>query len=176
MTGGLDIAGAPMVQRVETVGPARGLVDALSRHWPEYLMEAAGLGLFMVSAGLFGTLLFNPASPAVEVLPDPFARQALMGAIMGQTAIGIIYSPWGRQSGAHLNPAVTLTFWRLGEIAHWDAAFYVLAQFAGGALGVLAVLAVCGRAFADPPVSYVATVPGPAGLLAALLAEAAIAA
>ena len=61
-----------------------------------------------------------------------------MGAIMGLTAIGLIYSPWGQQSGAHLNPAVTLTFWRLGKVATWDALFYVLAQFAGGALGVLA--------------------------------------
>ena len=39
-----------------TAGPT----DALRRHWPEYLMEAAGLGLFMVSAGMFGTLLFHP--------------------------------------------------------------------------------------------------------------------
>src|SRR5262245_18481182 len=33
------------------------MTDALRRHWPEYLREAAGLGLFMVSAGLFGTVL-----------------------------------------------------------------------------------------------------------------------
>src|SRR5687767_12327179 len=89
-------------------GPARGPVDALRRHWPEYLMEAAGLGLFMISAGLFGTLLFFPGSPLAESLPDPMARRALMGLIMGLTAIAIIYSPWGQQSGAHLNPAVTL--------------------------------------------------------------------
>ena len=50
----------------------------------------------------------------------------------------------------------------------------MLAQFVGGALGVLLVLALLGAAFADPPVSYVATVPGPAGALVALLAEAAI--
>jgi hypothetical protein len=80
-------------------GPARGLVDALRRHWPEYLMEAAGLGLFMVSAGLFGTLLFFPGSPVIEALPDPLLRRALMGLIMGLTAIAIIYSPWGQQSG-----------------------------------------------------------------------------
>jgi aquaporin Z len=159
----------------ETSGPAVGAADALHRHWPEYLMEAAGLGSFMVSAGLFGTLLFYPDSPAVAALPDPMVRQALMGVIMGLTAIGIIYSPWGQQSGAHLNPAVTLTFWRLGKIATWDALFYVLAQFLGGALGVLAVLAVLGHAFADAPVSYLATVPGPAGHLVALLAEASIA-
>ena len=137
-------------------------------------MEAAGLGLFMISAGLFGTLLFHPGSPVVALVPDPLARRALMGVIMGLTAIGLIYSPWGQQSGAHLNPAVTLTFWRLGKVATWDAAFYVLAQFAGGALGVLLVLALLGQAFADPPVHYVATMPGPHGLGAALIAEVVI--
>jgi aquaporin Z len=168
-------ATAPPRRRRPISGPATGAADALRRHWPEYLMEAAGLGLFMVSAGLFGTLLFYPGSPAVAALPEPLIRQALMGLIMGLTAIGLIYSPWGQQSGAHLNPAVTLTFWRLGKIATSDAVFYVLAQFAGGALGVLAVLGVLGAAFADPPVRYVVTVPGPAGELVALLAEAAIA-
>src|ERR687891_2816511 len=154
-----------------TAGPT----EALRRHWPEYLMEAAGLGLFMISAGLFGTLLFHPGSPVAQALSDPLLQRALMGLIMGLTAIAIIYSPWGQQSGAHINPAVTLTFWRLGKVATWDAVFYVLAQFVGGALGVLAVLALVGQPFADPPVSYVATVPGPAGALVALLAEATIA-
>ena len=35
---------------------------ALLSHWPEYVMEAAGLALFMISAGLFGTLLGDPES------------------------------------------------------------------------------------------------------------------
>jgi aquaporin Z len=155
-------------------GPAISAADALRRHWPEYLMEAAELGLFMISAGIFGTLLFHPGSPLAALLPDPLLRRALMGVIMGLTAIGLIYSPWGQQSGAHLNPAVTLTFWRLGKVATWDALFYVLAQFAGGALGVLVVLALLGAAFAEPPVSYVATVPGPHGAAAALIAESVI--
>jgi aquaporin Z len=150
-----------------TAGPT----EALRRHWPEYLMEAAGLGLFMISAGLFGTLLFHPGSPVAQALSDPLLQRALMGLIMGLTAIAIIYSPWGQQSGAHINPAVTLTFWRLGKVASWDALFYVAAQFAGGALGVMALL---GALFADPPVSYVATVPGAGGIALALLAEAAI--
>jgi aquaporin Z len=158
----------------KVVGPAHGPVDALRRHWPEYLMEAAGLGLFMVAAGLFATLLWYPASPLAQALPDGMMRRALMGLIMGLTAVAIIYSPWGQQSGAHINPAVTLTFWRLGKVATWDAVFYALAQFAGGALGVLAVLALLGAIFADPPVSYVATRPGAAGVAIALLAEAVI--
>jgi aquaporin Z len=97
-----------------------------------------------------------------------------MGLAMGLTAVALIYSPWGKQSGAHLNPAVTLTFWRLGKIETWDAVFYVIAQFAGGAIGVLLVLGVVGRAFADAPVSYVATLPGTAGPAAAFVAEVAM--
>jgi aquaporin Z len=151
-----------------------GALEALRRHWPEYLMEAAGLGVFMISAGLFGTLLFDPGSPVARALSDPLLQRALMGLIMGLTAIGIIYSPWGQQSGAHINPAVTLTFWRLGKVKTWDAIFYVIAQFVGGALGVLLVLALLGAAFAAPPVQYVVTVPGPDGTLVALIAEAAI--
>ncbi len=151
-----------------------GRIAALRRHWPEYLMEAAGLGLFMVSAGVFGTLLEYAGSPVRQAIPDPLARRALMGLLMGLTAVGIIYSPWGQRSGAHINPAVTLTFWRLGKVATWDAVFYVAAQVAGGALGVALVLALLGSAFAEPPVSYVATVPGAAGVTVALLAEVAI--
>jgi aquaporin Z len=123
---------------------------------------------------VFATLLEYPGSPLHQALPDPLVRRLLMGMAMGLTAVGIIYSPWGQQSGAHINPAVTLTFLRLGKIAPWDAAFYVAAQFAGGTAGVLLVLAALGNGFARPPVSYVATVPGPAGVTVALLAEAAI--
>ena len=39
------------------------LAAAARRHWPEYLMEAAGLGLFMLAASAFATLLEHPASP-----------------------------------------------------------------------------------------------------------------
>jgi len=148
--------------------------DALRQHWPEYFMEAAGLGLFMISAGVFGTLLEYPGSPVQQAVADPFLRRILMGTAMGLTAIGIIYSPWGKQSGAHINPAVTLTFFRLGKIEPWDALFYVAAQFAGGIAGVLLVALALGHSFADPPVTYVATIPGSVGPAIAFLAEVAI--
>ena len=150
------------------------MLDALKRHWPEYLMEAAGLGLFMISAALFVALLEHPASPVREAIADPFLRRMLIGLAMGLTAIGIIYSPWGKQSGAHLNPAVTLTFFRLGKIEPSDALFYVAAQFAGGIAGVLIAEAALGMAIVDPSVNYVVTVPGSDGPAVAFAAEVVI--
>ena len=151
------------------------MLNALRRHWPEYLIEAAGLGGFMISACLFTVLLEYPTSPARQAITDPLLRRLLMGMAMGLTAVGIIYSPWGQRSGAHLNPAVTLTFFRLGKVRGWDALFYVAAQFAGGATGVLLVARVVGPALADPSVNYAATVPGLVGPGVAFAAEAVIA-
>lgn len=144
---------------------------AAKNHWPEYLMEAAGLGLFMISAGLFTILLYHPTSPLVQAIPVEIIRRVLMGLAMGSTAVGIIYSPWGKQSGAHLNPAVTLTFWRLGNIAPWDAAFYVMAQFAGGVAGMALVAAFAKKMLAHPDVNYAVTVPGMNGVGTAFVAE-----
>jgi hypothetical protein len=43
-----------------------------------------------------------------------------MGLAMGATIVAIVVSPWGKQSGAHFNRAVTFTFYRLGKVASWD--------------------------------------------------------
>jgi aquaporin Z len=149
------------------------MMQTLRRHWPEYLMEAAALGSFMVSACLFGALLGYPGSPVYRAIPDAHLRRVLGGLAMGLTAILIIRSPWGMQSGAHMNPATTLTFLRLGKIDRRDALFYVLAQCAGGAGGVLLASAVF-DAVRDPSVNYVVTVPGPSGAAVAFAAEMAI--
>jgi aquaporin Z len=145
--------------------------EALTHHWPEYLMEAAGLGIFMLSACVFATLLEHPASPVRQAISDPVLRRLPMGLAMGLIASSIIYSPWGKQSGAHLNPSVTLTFLRLGKVAPWDALLYVVAQCVGGVTGVLLAAAVLGHVLADPAVNYVATVPGVYGVGVAFLAE-----
>ena len=125
----------------------------LLRHWPEYLIEGWALGMFMVSAGVFATLFDYPGSPLHHAIADANVRRALVGIAMGLTAIALIYSPWGKRSGAHMNPAVTLTFLRLGKSPAGMRLFYILAQFVGGTLGVLLVAAVLGAAFAQPPVA-----------------------
>ncbi|MFN0128143.1 MAG: MIP/aquaporin family protein [Verrucomicrobiales bacterium] len=128
----------------------------------------------MISAATFTILLEHPDSPAVAALPDAFVRRMLIGVAMGLTALALILSPMGKRSGAHFNPAVTLTFWRLGKVQTWDALFYVVAQFLGGVAGVAIVAAIAPRLLADSSVNYVATLPGAKGAGIAFASEFAI--
>lgn len=138
----------------------------------EYLADGLGLAVFMVSACTFALVLEHPGSPVRALLPDVAVRRALMGLAMGGTLVANVMAPWGRRSGAHWNPGVTLAFWRLGHVRNADVAGYVLAQFAGGAAGVALVALLAGPALADPHVHFVVTRPGPAGVGAAFAAEA----
>ncbi len=157
------------------IGWPQSAVATFRKHWPEYLCEAACLGIFMISAGGFTALLEYPGSPVHNAIPNDFTRLALNGLAMGLTAICIIYSPWGARSGAHMNPAVTWTFFRLGKVKPWDALFYPMFQTLGGVMGVLLVKFMLGRVFTETPVNYVVTVPGKTGVAAAFIAEIVIA-
>ena len=117
----------------------------------------------MVSACFFGILLEHVSGLGGRILG---------GLAMGLTAVAIISSPWGQRSGAHMNPAFTLTFLSLGKIAPWDAVFYVMAQFGGGVSGVLLSAAIIGSPLERA--HFVATVPGPDGPWIAFAAEFAI--
>jgi aquaporin Z len=151
------------------------MMRALRSHWPEYLIEATCLAVFMVAANVFAAAIFHPSSPVSRWLRDPLEARFLMGLAMGGTAIALIFSPWGQRSGAHMNPATTLTFYRLGRVSAWDAVFYVGAQFAGGLAGTLAATGLLGDAIAHPSVDYVVTLPGAGGPWVAFAAELAIA-
>ncbi len=144
---------------------------ALGTHWPEYLMEAANLGIFMISACVFGVLLGYPGAPLHEAIQSPMLRQLAGGIAMGLTAIGIISSPWGQRSGAHMNPSLTLSFFMLGKVQRWDALFYVVFQFLGGIGGVALAYLLLGPALRHMTVNYVVTVPGAPGPAVAFWAE-----
>ncbi len=139
--------------------------------WALYLFEGSELALFMISACVFSVLLFHPSFPVAHLIPSALCRRALMGAAMGVTAILIIRSPMGKRSGAHFNPAITLTYLRLGKISLQDATFYMLFQFVGGIAGVGISSLVLGRSLAAPPIDYAVTVPGRFGVPGAFGAE-----
>ena len=137
-------------------------------------MEMFELGVFLICATAVTALMEHPVSPLRQSIGAPWIRRALTGVAMGLIAVAIIYSPWGRRSGAHFNPSVTLTFLRLGKITATDAFFYIAAQFAGATTAVLLVATVIRRVAANPSVNYVATVPGSPGPLVAFAGELAI--
>ena len=148
-----------------------GAKRALLQHWPEYMIEGLCLGIFMISACTFAAMLEHPASPVRMSITSPNVRRFLGGIAMGLTAITLIYSPLGRRSGAHMNPATTLTFYRLDKIAGWDAAFYMLSQFLGGLLGTSVALLVLGQRLSHANVNFAITRPGMRGVALAFLAE-----
>jgi aquaporin Z len=73
-------------------------------------MEAGELALYMFFACAFATLLQHPASPVRHFIVSAVLRRALMGLAMGAMVIAIVMTPWGKQSGGHFNPAITLLF------------------------------------------------------------------
>ncbi|PZR77628.1 MAG: hypothetical protein DLM52_04105, partial [Chthoniobacterales bacterium] len=145
--------------------------DALTNHWPRYLMEGAELGIFMIVALWFTIALEYPPSPIHKAIGSPLLRRSILGLAIGVTVAILIYSPWGMQSGAHFNPSVTLAFLYQHRIQPWDAFFYVVAQFVGGWLGVVLAALPFRKASRHPKVNFVVTVPGPRGVLVAFAAE-----
>src|SRR5215813_8840611 len=146
----------------------------IPKHWPEYLMEAGELAIYMFSTCLLATLLQHPASPVRHAVRADLSRRALMGLAMGTIIVAIILSPWGQQSGGHFNPAVTFAFYRLGKLKPWDALLYPTAQFAGAIVGVAVARYVLQGAPGNDAVRYAVTVPGMYGKAVAFLAETSI--
>ena len=90
---------------------------------------------------------------------------------MGVAAVFLIYSSWGKRSGAFMNPAMIVSFLRLGRVKPIDAFGCVACQFIGGTLGVILPALVLGSWVMHPSVNYVVTVPGSSGLAAARMGE-----
>ena len=114
---------------------------------------------FMIAAGMVTCLFEYPSSPVHQAIANADLCRLFIGIAMGLTAIALIYSPWGKQSGAHINPAITLTFYRLGKVKRQDALFYILFQCLGGITGVYVVVFLLRNIFTQPPINYIVTVP-----------------
>ena len=72
-----------------------------------------------------------------ETLAGGNAAIALLGnSIATGAGLYVLITVLGPISGAHFNPAVSLTFWRTGELSLGLFAAYVAAQICGGVIGV----------------------------------------
>ena len=95
------------------------------------------MGFYLFFTCLFATLLQHPASPIRHLLPNGTIRRACLGILVGATIVAIVLTPWGKQSGDHLDPAMPSTFYPLRKLEFWGAIFYGAAQFAGATAGVV---------------------------------------
>ena len=138
----------------------------------EYAAEFLGTTLLLL-VGLSAVVADSAThSPIVSSVPDSSLRHLLTALIVAGTLTAIVYSPLGRRSGGHLNPAVTLAFLRLGKITWRNAARYAAAQIAGALTGAALVLLIW-RGWATS-VHVGATTPRVGGPWAAAAAETAM--
>lgn len=150
---------------------AKQLKAAFRQNWKHYLQEALGLAIFMVSACFFSAMLFSEKSLWYHTIHSEMLKNAVMGIIMGLTALFIFYSAWTAPSGSQINPAATITFLRLGKMCRYDALFFIIFQTIGGTVAVYVMQSLMDTLLTGPPVNSVVTVPGKQGPWWALLTE-----
>lgn len=142
-------------------------------HLRAWLSEFVGTAL-VLGVGVSSICLALGEVGKASIMPYS-ARLLLVGLVFGATAALFSITPLGRLSGAHLNPAITATFWLLGK-AHWhDLAGYVTSQLLGAIAGTSLAAVLWSQQARE--VSFGATQPGPgitplaaAGLEAAMTA------
>jgi aquaporin Z len=108
-------------------------------HWAEWACELVGTALLLFGGLSAVCLDFAPGSPVASVVADRSARLLITGLLFAGTGSLVAVSPLGRRSGAHLNPSVTLAFWRRGHMHPHDLVGYIGAQIAGAFAGTALV-------------------------------------
>ena len=129
----------------------------MRRNLPAYFAEFAGTAVMLFVGVSAVAFMWAPGSP-VPVVPSPALRRLLTGVMFAGGATAVVYSPLGQISGGHINPAVTLAFWKMGKVPTRVAVIYVVAQFAGAFLGAYAAGLAWGPLTVG--VQYAAPVPG----------------
>ena len=94
----------------------------------DYLAEF--LGSFFLVATVIGSGIMG------DRLSDDVAVSLLGNTIATGAILFVLIKMFGKVSGAHFNPAVSIVFLIRKEIGHKKFLFYILCQFAGGIIAV----------------------------------------
>jgi aquaporin Z len=125
--------------------------------WRLFVSEMVGMAVLLLGGLSLVIFMFGAGSPMERLVPSVLLRQILTGFLFGCLGATIALSTVGKESGAHVNPAVTFGFWLMQKLDARTALGYVVAQLIGACLGSVPLLAwgSMGRS-----VAFGATVPG----------------
>ncbi|MFZ0452383.1 MAG: aquaporin [Ignavibacteriaceae bacterium] len=137
--------------------------------WTLFASEFIGTALLVLVGLSFVIIDFGKDSFMLNLIPDDGIRRLITGFLFGSTGALIAVSWIGKESGAHINPVVTLAFWIQGKITISHAAGYIFSQLTGAIFGALPLL---WWAKTGSSIQYGATFPGDGyTVYAALLGE-----
>jgi aquaporin Z len=131
--------------------------DSWQVPWRLFLSELVGTAVLLWWGLSLVIFMFGAGTPMERVVPSVVLRQIMTGFLFGCVGATIALSPVGKESGAHINPAVTLAFWLFQKLDTRTALGYVVAQLIGASVGCVPLLAwgLMGRS-----VAFGATIPG----------------
>ncbi len=104
-------------------------------NWTEYLCEFGGTAIHVL-VGLTGIYLVGFLNLTA------FVQYFIIGVFFALGLMAVVYSPLGKRSGGHINPAVSTAFWLNGLMRGVDTLAYIIAQLAGAVFGAWVAFAL----------------------------------
>jgi Major intrinsic protein len=108
--------------------------DSWRSFWRLFLSEAIGTALLLLIGLSLVIVMFATGSPMARLPPSEGWRQMITGFLFGSTGALIALPVLGKESGAYLNPVVTLDI-----LCSFLAMTFVSVTLASGAIATYAV-------------------------------------
>lgn len=109
--------------------------------WKRCAAELIGTALLVLIGP--GTAAFLGILTAKSNQAATLADIGVVSLVFGLVVAAMIYT-FGKVSGCHINPAVTVALASVGRFSWQDVPAYIVAQCVGGVLGALGIVAVLG--------------------------------
>jgi aquaporin Z len=122
-----------------------------------FFSEFVGTALLVLGGLSVVIVMSGASSPIAHWLPSEPLRTIATALLFGSIGSAIAVSWVGKESGAHINPAVTVGFWIMRKLDLRAAVGYIIAQLLGAGIGALPLLA-WGSMGAS--IAFGATIPG----------------
>lgn len=105
-----------------------------------FLSEMTGTAVLLLLGLSLVIFMYGDHSPAAELIPSLGTRRLISGFIFGSIGATIALSRVGKESGAHINPIVTLGFRLMDKLDLRTTLVYIAGQLTGAVLGCLPLL------------------------------------